>query len=125
MLKNYRLLSGSYTQVIDGKEVFAMAGTSNDIVQLTPKMASRLGPKFQLIDGQEEQKVSPVEDNKAILEFLSNSPEEIEKTLPTMHDPVILAKIYNVEKASENPRQGVLEVIDARYDEVAEEHSRA
>lgn len=123
MLKNYRLLSGSYTQVVDGKEVFAMAGTSNDIVQLTPKMAQRLGPKFQLVEGQEE--IKPVEDNTALIEFLSKTPEEIVGVLPTMHDPVILAKIYEAEGASQNPRPEVLQAIDERYDEVSEEHSRA
>lgn len=123
----YRITEGTHTQIVGQETKVYVAGTSNDIVELTEVTARRLGPTFVRVDadGNKIEEVKPVEPNQAYLEFLAQTVEQIEAALPSMHDPVVLAEIHAVEKGGENPRAKVLVAIDARYDELQEEHSRA
>lgn len=126
-MPKYRIVAGSFTQIVDGQTKVFMAGTSNDVVELTEITAKRLGPTFVPVNevGSGDNKVG-LPDVDPYKEFLSHSAEEIQALLATMHDPVVLAEIHTMESQKRSrSRQEVLEAIDERYDELQEEHSKA
>lgn len=133
-MPKYRIVAGSFTQIVGGQTKVFVAGTSNDVVELTEITAKRLGPTFALVNEVGSEDIENSEGNESsggsnanpYREFLSHSAEEIEALLATMHDPVVLAEIHTMEKEKgEKARPEVLEAIDERYDELQEEHSKA
>jgi hypothetical protein len=121
-MPNYRIIEGSYTQIVGKETRLFVAGTSNDIVELTEQTAKRLGPTFVKVDAN-EMDVAKTDSGQAFTEFLEQPADKIEQLLPTIHDPVVLAEFHALEEKTK-ARPEVLEAIDERYDEVQEEHSR-
>lgn len=121
-MPNYWITEGSYTQIVGHETKVFVASTSNNVVELTEETAKRLGPTFVPVDDKSDRKVKS--SNVVYTEFLGQSVELIHHFLSTMHDPVVLAEIHAVETENE-ARPEVLDAIDARYDELQEEHSKA